>query len=276
MVITARPAAAASAPASTVRRPSMNGPVPRRQTTTVNAPTGPTTRPHTHSLRLIPAPPQLALLGDAQTWLRACAANGVSKTDAKPRANRIVMGATRPSVIRKAGMPGPNPAGHDLLIDHDDDRGVGQVQAVGAPAEVAQRPRIEQAQERGGMACGQSGQKAGDGWTQGEVDPEQMVERPHRPLQQDHREHGRYPQRARATPTATTSVRALARHDAGGQDAEGEQRGKVRRRLDHEGVQARDVGPDNIHRRHDERDGRQPWRWRSIGAPSAATAGSMT
>ena len=42
--------------------------------------------------------------------------------------------------------------------------------------------------------------------------------------------------------------------DAGGQDADGEQRGEIRRRLDHEDVQVRDVRAEDPHRGHDERD----------------------
>src|SRR5437868_14662725 len=47
------PAAAASAPPSTERSPSTNGPVPRRQTSTPNVRAAPTTCPHAPTLRLM-------------------------------------------------------------------------------------------------------------------------------------------------------------------------------------------------------------------------------
>ncbi len=49
------PAAAASARPSTVRTPSRNGPVPRRQTRTANVAAAPARRAHAHAVRLIPA-----------------------------------------------------------------------------------------------------------------------------------------------------------------------------------------------------------------------------
>ena len=52
----ARPAAAASARTSTVRMPSRNGPVPRRQTRTANVTAVPAKRTHAHAVRLIPTP----------------------------------------------------------------------------------------------------------------------------------------------------------------------------------------------------------------------------
>jgi hypothetical protein len=71
-----------------------------------------------------------------------------------------------------------DPAGHDLLVQDDDDGAVRQVQAVGREAEVAQRPRVEQPQQRSRMPHGQTGQQACDGRAEREVDPEQVVERP--------------------------------------------------------------------------------------------------
>ena len=51
---------------------------------------------------------------------------------------------------------------------------------------------------------------------------------------------------------AASAARA---HDAGGRDADREQRGEVGRRLDLERIQARDERAEDPHRRHDERHG---------------------
>ena len=149
-----------------------------------------------------------------------------------------------------------DPARHDLLVDDDDDRAVGQVQAVGRRAEVADRPRFEQAKKRGRPAGRQTGQETRDGRSQREVDPEQVVERPHRALPPDQREHGRGGGGREPGPRPRPASRAGA-HDAGGHDADREQRGEVGRRLDHEDVQAGDVRAQDPHRRH---DGASRWR----------------
>jgi hypothetical protein len=49
-------------------------------------------------------------------------------------------------------------AGHDQLIHDHHDRAVRQIQAVGRQAQVAHRPRVQQAQQRGRMAGGKGGQ----------------------------------------------------------------------------------------------------------------------
>ena len=135
-----------------------------------------------------------------------------------------------------------DPAGHDQLVDDDDDRAVRQVQAVGRQAEAAQRPRVEQAQQRRRAAGGQTGQQARDGRAQREVDPEQVVERPHRALPPDRREHGRRGGEREPGPRPRPASRARA-DDAGGQDADREQRGEVGRRLDHEMSRRGRAGP---------------------------------
>ena len=157
-----------------------------------------------------------------------------------------------------------DPARHDLLVDDDDDRAVRQVQAVGRPAEVAERPRFEQAKKRGRPAGRQPGEKTRDRRSQREVDPEQVVERPHRALPPDHREHGRGGGGREPGPRPRPASPARA-HDAGGHDADREQRGEVGRRLDHEDVQAGDVRAEDAHCHHEERHGGE----HDEGAPPA-------
>ena len=177
----------------------------------------------------MPAPPALggARPSGRRDGLRR-RRNGVSNTDAKTRANTIVSGSTRASETRKAGTPCGDPAGHDPLADDRDDRGVGQVQAVRGRAEAADRPRVEHAQKRSRTAGGQTGQQARDRRAQREVDPEQVVERPHRALPPDRREHGRGGGEREPGPRPRPASRARA-DDAGGQDADREQRGEVGR-----------------------------------------------
>src|SRR5438270_499762 len=72
------------------------------------------------------------------------------------------------------------------------------------------------------------------------VDPEQVVKGPYRPAppeQGEHRSEGREREpRPRPRPASASCA-----DDARGQDAECEERGEVRRGLDHEGVQPRDM-----------------------------------
>ena len=113
--------------------------------------------------------------------------NGASKTDANAARTRSSAAAPGERATREPGAV----AGHDHLVDDDDDRPVGQVQAV------RRRPRL-----RSGRAS--STRRSGAGrpvaspisrhaiaGPEREVDPEQVVERPHRALPPDRREHGR-------------------------------------------------------------------------------------
>ena len=190
--------------------------------------------------------------------------NGVSKTAAKTRANAIVERHHQGERDEEGRNTRADPAGHDALVHDDDDRAVRQVQAVGRPAEAAQRPRVEQAQQRGRLARRQTCQQAPDGRAQHEVDPEQVVERPHRALPPDRRDHGSRRGEREPRPRPRPPSRARA-HDAGAQDADREQRGEVGRRLDHDEVQVGDVRAQDPHRRHDERDGGD----HDDGAPTA-------
>src|SRR5205085_10379439 len=56
VITTPRAAAASSAWASTVRIPSMNGPVPTRQNRTAKTTATPTRRPHAHTVRFMLVP----------------------------------------------------------------------------------------------------------------------------------------------------------------------------------------------------------------------------
>ena len=82
-------------------------------------------------------------------------------------------------------------AGHHQLVHDHHDRAVRQVQAVGRQAQVAHRPRVQQAQQRSRVAGGETGQQTPDGRAEREVDPEEVVDRPHRALPGDGRDHGR-------------------------------------------------------------------------------------
>ena len=99
-----------------------------------------------------------------------------------------------------------------------------------------------QPQEPGGTAGGQGGEQARDGRTQREVDPEQVVKRPHRALPPDRREHRRRGGEREARPGPGPASRAPA-DDARGEDADREQRGEIGRGLDHERVHTGMCGP---------------------------------
>ncbi len=115
-------AAAASARASTVRTPSTNGPVPRRQTRMAKHHArwperrGPTLHSGSGSSRH-PLRVEDAAAGPGRDQVR-CRWNGPSRRPTRRAvANAIVSGSTRASETRKAGTPGREPAGHEQLVD---------------------------------------------------------------------------------------------------------------------------------------------------------------
>ena len=102
------------------------------------------------------------------------------------------------------------PARDDLLVHEHHDRAVGQVEAVRGRSEAADGPRLEQAKQPRRAAGRKCGQQAGDGGPEGEIDPEQAVERPDRALPARSSAPRARQRRVRARATATPA-RAPAR-----------------------------------------------------------------
>ncbi len=147
----------------------------------------------------------------------------------------------------------------DSADDHQDDRQVDQVEAVGGVAEHPQRPGGQQPDESGGLAGGDGGDQHRHGGGDGEVDPEVVVHGPDGALDETERHDGQGGQDGEPPPRQPPD--ALRRDD----DARphhtrdehgGEMRGEPVVALDRVGAGGQQPAGDHRERHTGDGDGR--------------------
>ncbi len=260
------PAAAASARPSTMRTPSRNGPVPRRQTRTRERQRrsrrgGPTST----AVRLMRVPLALEGAAGGPPGTSAGAAGTGSRTPMRTPA-RTRSSAAAPGRARRGRREPPGGPGRPRSARRRRRRS-GRASGTGCTS-TSPRLRIGRASStrRSGAGrpvarpasrhamAGPSARSTQNRWSSVHTEPcHQIVASTGAAAASASQAHG-HDRRAWLAPTMPAAS-----------DADREQRGEIGRRLDHERVQVRDVRADDPHRRHDERDGRD----HDDGAPPA-------